>query len=222
MARMGRDSMTAALIYQYKSAEADRSIADHMDAQLRKARKKKPKKPGPEMTTTGRPESWRGRALGPSRDAGIATKKAQAEDYASDLRLWVEGDGNRTRTVSLGSASSRPFALTHRESESLPLTCWSDRESQLIPARCGTFVARRPLLPYLVTPRRCQVSSGVYEGGVGMHRCARMCDPLDPSVGPSSDLSASHTTACCDDVDGLRSCRRPRTERDSEFGSRAA
>jgi integrase len=50
MARMGHDSMTAALIYQHKSAEADQSIADHMDVQARKARKtrKKSKKPGPD------------------------------------------------------------------------------------------------------------------------------------------------------------------------------
>ena len=43
--------MTTALIYQHKTAEADRSIADHMDAQVRKARetrKKKPKKQGPD------------------------------------------------------------------------------------------------------------------------------------------------------------------------------
>lgn len=45
--RMGRDSMEAALIYQHKSSEADRSIADHTDAQARKARKpeKRAKKP---------------------------------------------------------------------------------------------------------------------------------------------------------------------------------
>jgi hypothetical protein len=42
MARMGHDSIEAALIYQHKSSEADRSIADHMDAQARRA--KKPKK----------------------------------------------------------------------------------------------------------------------------------------------------------------------------------
>ena len=56
MARMGHDSMTAALIYQHRSAEADRSIADHMDVQLRKARKtrkKKPKKPGPDDDDDG-------------------------------------------------------------------------------------------------------------------------------------------------------------------------
>jgi integrase len=34
MARMGHDSMAAALIYQHASQEADRSIADHMDARL--------------------------------------------------------------------------------------------------------------------------------------------------------------------------------------------
>jgi integrase len=34
MARMGHDSMAAALIYQHASREADRSIADHLDAQL--------------------------------------------------------------------------------------------------------------------------------------------------------------------------------------------
>jgi integrase len=57
MARMGHDSMTAALIYQHKSAEADRSIADHMDSQVRRARKtrrKKPKKkPGPDAGEGG-------------------------------------------------------------------------------------------------------------------------------------------------------------------------
>ncbi len=34
MARMGHDSMRAALIYQHASREADRSIADHLDAAL--------------------------------------------------------------------------------------------------------------------------------------------------------------------------------------------
>lgn len=34
MARMGHDSMTAALIYQHASREADQSIAEHLDAQL--------------------------------------------------------------------------------------------------------------------------------------------------------------------------------------------
>jgi integrase len=34
MARMGHDSMAAALIYQHASREADKSIADHLDAKL--------------------------------------------------------------------------------------------------------------------------------------------------------------------------------------------
>lgn len=34
MARMGQDSMAAALIYQDASREADRSIAAHLDAAL--------------------------------------------------------------------------------------------------------------------------------------------------------------------------------------------
>src|SRR5262249_20547035 len=34
MARMGHDSMAAALIYQHASREADQSIAQHLDAQL--------------------------------------------------------------------------------------------------------------------------------------------------------------------------------------------
>ncbi|SRR6266542_534325 len=34
MARMGHDSMRAALIYQHASRKADRSIADHLDAAL--------------------------------------------------------------------------------------------------------------------------------------------------------------------------------------------
>ena len=33
MARIGHDSMAACADYQHKSAEADRSIADHMDTQ---------------------------------------------------------------------------------------------------------------------------------------------------------------------------------------------
>ncbi|MBA3529140.1 MAG: hypothetical protein H0T91_07525 [Propionibacteriaceae bacterium] len=34
MARMGHDSMAAALIYQHASREADQSIAAHLDAQI--------------------------------------------------------------------------------------------------------------------------------------------------------------------------------------------
>ncbi len=35
MARMGHDSMTAALIYQHASRTADRAIADHLDGHFR-------------------------------------------------------------------------------------------------------------------------------------------------------------------------------------------
>jgi hypothetical protein len=34
MARMGHDSMAAALIHQHASRDADKSIADHLDAVL--------------------------------------------------------------------------------------------------------------------------------------------------------------------------------------------
>ncbi len=34
MARMGHDSIAAALVYQHASREADQSIADHLDARL--------------------------------------------------------------------------------------------------------------------------------------------------------------------------------------------
>jgi integrase len=37
MARMGHDSMTAALIYQHASREADRAIADHLETRLNSA-----------------------------------------------------------------------------------------------------------------------------------------------------------------------------------------
>ena len=38
MARMGHDSMNAALIYQHATAQADKHIADQLDAQVRVAR----------------------------------------------------------------------------------------------------------------------------------------------------------------------------------------
>jgi hypothetical protein len=53
MARMGHDSMQAAIIYQYASREADKSIAAHLNAQLEgldSGAKKKTKKKGAEAT----------------------------------------------------------------------------------------------------------------------------------------------------------------------------
>lgn len=53
MARMGHDSMEAALIYQHASREADESIAAHLNAQLEgltPGRKKKAKKKGDKAT----------------------------------------------------------------------------------------------------------------------------------------------------------------------------
>ena len=53
MARMGHDSMEAALIYQHASREADKSIAAHLNAQLEGLAsdgKKKAKKKGAKAT----------------------------------------------------------------------------------------------------------------------------------------------------------------------------
>jgi hypothetical protein len=44
MARMGHDSMQAALVYQHASAEAARRIADTMNAKVKAARPKKRKR----------------------------------------------------------------------------------------------------------------------------------------------------------------------------------
>jgi hypothetical protein len=52
MARMGHDSMQAAIIYQHASREADRSIAAHLNTQLKRLESggKKTKKKGVKAT----------------------------------------------------------------------------------------------------------------------------------------------------------------------------
>jgi hypothetical protein len=82
MERMGHDSMRAALIYQHKSREGDQRIAAGLSAQL--------------QALIVRGSFVVGKDDHQIRDGG---------DTAPGLRDFFPGadDGNRTRTISLGS-----------------------------------------------------------------------------------------------------------------------
>ena len=53
MARMGHDSERAALIYQHPTREADRRIADAMNAKITEARRQQGGEPGEPITAAG-------------------------------------------------------------------------------------------------------------------------------------------------------------------------
>jgi len=101
MARMGHDNERAALIYQHKSSTADRQIADGLDALLRASRDRRTD--DDDGTTGAQVPTGLWPANGPAAPRGPLTIKAQAGDTLSDLGLHMRaGDGNRTRTISMG------------------------------------------------------------------------------------------------------------------------
>jgi integrase len=82
MARMGHDSMEAALIYQHASREADQSIAAHMNAQLEgltSGGKKKAKKKGGKATKAKTVEAIEGK-----RKADGPADRNDAQDARTD------------------------------------------------------------------------------------------------------------------------------------------
>ena len=101
MTRMGHDNERAALIYQHAARGADQTITDAIDAHVQAEQRR----PGRRAQTV----RW---ALAPPangtliarRAVTIVKHKAQLGDHGPDLGLRVgAGDGNRTRTISLGS-----------------------------------------------------------------------------------------------------------------------
>jgi hypothetical protein len=88
MERMGHSTTRAALIYQHRTSERDKLIADAM-GKLAKA----------ELRQRGRPS-------GTERQARIMTPTAETTDHGPELgRSCGAGDENRTRTISLGSTA---------------------------------------------------------------------------------------------------------------------
>ena len=101
MARMGHDSERAALIYQHEARGADRRITDAIDSTSRPSTARA-------TMTTARP----GRSCPLANGTLMARKLGYGPPAARrglrtmdpDLGLCVgAGDGNRTRTISLGS-----------------------------------------------------------------------------------------------------------------------
>ena len=114
MARMGHDSPQAAMIYQHATAAVDRAIADALhkaiEAERKKAKKAGKKAPG---TKTRKPRpgpdqdqgdaaSWHANGMGNYRlPDGRRTSPGRTSPGL--VPVLGAGDGNRTRTVSLGS-----------------------------------------------------------------------------------------------------------------------
>ena len=102
MARMGHDSERAALIYQKHEARgADQTITNAIDAHVQGEQSR------PTMTTTARP----GRSS-PLANGTLMARKATTDPTGVQCPdrtplTWGysrgAGDGNRTRTISLGS-----------------------------------------------------------------------------------------------------------------------
>jgi integrase len=91
MARMGHDSMEAAIIYQHASREADQSIAAHLNTQLEAldpAKKPKGKKKGSKATKSKAMRKSNGAAEIEGRP-GADGKSGSAEEDGT-----VEGDGD--------------------------------------------------------------------------------------------------------------------------------
>jgi hypothetical protein len=97
MARMGHDSAQAAIVYQHAAAEADRAIAEAVDKVLKAERRRT-------GTAAGRPVDASGSWMAPQDDRLPDRQRPRAGEPPCDLGLVLgAGDGNRTRTVSLGS-----------------------------------------------------------------------------------------------------------------------
>jgi hypothetical protein len=107
---MGHDSTQAAIMYQHATAEADQAIAQAVDKARRADRKKAKKGRSQEAEEAaqlsrrcGGPQCLMARGW-PEHRSQSGWAKAQAGEHLPDLGLVLgAGDGNRTRTVSLGS-----------------------------------------------------------------------------------------------------------------------
>jgi hypothetical protein len=98
MARMGQDSERAAMIYQHEARGADQAITDAIDTHVEAEQRKNPD----EGSVTGLP----------ANGTLIARRRANRQEHRrpgvrKSLPAWAfilgAGDGNRTRTVSLGT-----------------------------------------------------------------------------------------------------------------------
>ena len=114
MARMGHDSMRAALIYQHATTQADQAIARWLDAELQRRRDASDSDDnGPDYDDDDGTAGVLARRSNSTRTvrADISTGPgASAEHHGwrlSPCPVWGfslrAGDENRTRTVSLGS-----------------------------------------------------------------------------------------------------------------------
>jgi hypothetical protein len=91
MERMGHGTTSAALIYQHRTSERDKLIADAMGK--------------PAKAELRQRKSHRARS-GTERQGSILTPTAETTDYGSGLGFHCgAGDENRTRTISLGSGA---------------------------------------------------------------------------------------------------------------------
>ena len=86
MERMGHDSMRAALIYQHVTRDADRRIAEALDQQIK-----------------GSKADVVARSLHEPNVVNLQNRRQDAAAPEGSGFLRGAGDGNRTRTVSLGS-----------------------------------------------------------------------------------------------------------------------
>jgi hypothetical protein len=106
MARMGHDSMHAALIYRHATSEADRAIADALEARF--SARSEDTDDSDKRGDSGGGESddaagqWP--VDGPRSGSGPESQDSRFRRCACDLGLYGgAGEGNRTPTVSLGS-----------------------------------------------------------------------------------------------------------------------
>ena len=102
MARMGHDSERAALIYQHQARGADQR------SRMRSTPTSRPSSAKATMTRTASAGHWsplaNGTLMARKLDYGSLEQRGRGRDDGSDLGLRVgAGDGNRTRTISLGS-----------------------------------------------------------------------------------------------------------------------
>ncbi len=87
MTRMGHDSERAALIYQHRTSLRDKMIADKISRRVE----------------AERPSSGTQRARDED-DGFVNALGATQGNYRASCAFWLgAGDGNRTRTISLGS-----------------------------------------------------------------------------------------------------------------------
>jgi hypothetical protein len=105
MARMGHDSEHAAIIYQHEARGADAAITDAIDAHVESEQGK-----GAMTVALPGPSSKRAHrhVNGTQASSGLPRAGCQGPAWAADLGFYAgagdgAGDGNRTRTISLGS-----------------------------------------------------------------------------------------------------------------------